>query len=49
MPDAIPFTRGVPAADLIPVDDVTVRIDGEHPVAVAVERDTEVEAVRRDG
>src|SRR5205809_7207237 len=36
MPDAIPFTRGVPAADLIPVDDMreaTRRALDADPVA----------------
>src|SRR6266540_49581 len=31
--------------DVVPVDDGALLVDGEHPVAVAVERDTEVEVV----
>ena len=35
--------------DVVAVDDVAVRVDREHPVAVAVERDAEVEAAGGDG
>ena len=36
--------EGEDREDLVAVDDVPVAVDGQHPVAVAVERDAEVEA-----
>jgi hypothetical protein len=40
--------EGEDREDLVAVDHLAVRIDGKHPVAVAVERDAEVETVALD-